>query len=175
MKILKPKDVKNGLYHLIGAVLIVLNYIRHGLAGYRTPRTFSIKQLDKAIDYDFKIVNRWLEYIRNYSGEQDPLRGKVVLELGAGADLGAGLLLLAMGVRKYIALDVNNLAVSVSNEFYERLFERMRKNQTYDVDFAKEQLGKFQRGEDSKLCYVVDKEFGNVQKLWHRIFICKLI
>ena len=31
-------------HYLIGAVLIVANYIRHSLLGYKTPRTFSSGQ-----------------------------------------------------------------------------------------------------------------------------------
>jgi len=44
MKILKPRDSKRMHHYLIGAVLIVANYIRHSLLGYKTPRTFSSGQ-----------------------------------------------------------------------------------------------------------------------------------
>lgn len=167
-KVLHPKDIRNRLYHIIGFIAVCFNYFRHMLLGYRTPRTFPITQYDKAIDYDFKIVNRWLDHIRKYTGESDPFKGKVVLELGAGADLGAGLLLLAKGTKKYIALDIHNLAESVPNEFYDKLIERMREKSEYDADFAREQLAKFQRGEESKLCYVVNKEF-NVSTIQEKI------
>ena len=158
-KKLNPKNIKNRQYHFIGAAFIVMNYFRHMLSGYKTPRTFSSSQVEKAVDYDLKIVNRWADYLRNYSGDANPLQDKVVLELGVGPDLGAGLILLAMGVKKYLALDVNNLAELAPKEFYKSLFERMRKDYDFNVDLAKEELEKYQRGEDSKLCYMIDKDF----------------
>ncbi len=44
IKTVKPGYVKNIRYHLIGAVFIILNYLRHSFFGYKTPRTFSINE-----------------------------------------------------------------------------------------------------------------------------------
>ena len=69
MIIIKPKTVSNRLYSFVGAVFIILNYIRNSLLGYRTPRTFSNKEYERAIDYDFRIVERWSDYLRVCSDE----------------------------------------------------------------------------------------------------------
>ncbi len=158
-KKLSPKDINNNSYHFIGAILIAINKFRHMLLGYKTPRTFSASQVKQTVDYEFKIVDRWLDYLRNYTGNKNPLNNKVVLELGVGPDLGTGLILLAMGAKKYYALDVHNLASLPQHELYESLLDRMRKSGYDNVDYAKEQLDKFFRGEDSGLCYVIDKDF----------------
>lgn len=160
MNILRPKDIYNKLYHFLGAIIIILNCIRHRLFGYRNPRPSSFAQIEKSIDYDFKIVERWNDYLCNYLKESNPFKNKIVLELGVGPDLGTGLLLLAKGAKKYIALDVNNLAGSVPVEFYGKLFEKLNNNNNeYHVAYLKDQLEKFKRGEVSQIAYIVDKNF----------------
>jgi len=159
MKILKPKYIRNRIYYFIGAGLIVLNCIRHRILGYRNPRPSSFSEVEKSIDYDFKIVNRWKGYLSTYLKEENPFKDKVVLELGVGPDLGTGLILLAEGAKKYIALDVNNLAGSVPVKFYGKLFERLNHKTGPDIERLKEQLKRFQRGEDSQISYIVDKNF----------------
>ncbi|WP_169703032.1 hypothetical protein [Candidatus Kuenenia stuttgartiensis] len=71
IKTVKPEDVKNIRYHLIGAVFIILNYLRHSSFGYKTPRTFSINEIERSIDYDFKVVDSWIEYLRFYSNDEN--------------------------------------------------------------------------------------------------------
>jgi hypothetical protein len=93
--------------------------------GYRTPRPFSITQINQAIDYDFGVVEKWTRYLHDYLKKTDFLKNKVVLELGPGPDLGIGLIFLAEGVRKYIGLDINRLAYSTPQEFYKRLLNFM--------------------------------------------------
>ena len=159
MKILKPRDVNNLLYYLLGAVLLVLNCMRHRLLGYRNPRPSSFAEVEKSIDYDFKIVKRWKEYLSGYLKEENPFKDKVILELGVGPDLGTGVILLAEGAKKYIALDVNNLARSVPVEFYGELFDRLHSDKGSDIEYLSTQLERFQRGEDSKISYIVDKDF----------------
>lgn len=159
MKILKPKDVRNSLYYLIGVVILVLNCLRHRLLGYRNPRPSSFAQVEKSIGYDLKIVKRWKEYLSGYLKEENPFKDKVILELGVGPDLGTGLILLAEGAKKYIALDVNNLAGSVPVEFYKKLFDILQSDKGSDIEYLKDQLERFQRGEDSQLSYIVDKDF----------------
>lgn len=157
-KILHPDSIKNRRYHFTGAALAVMNYFRHILLGYKTPRTFPSSEIEKTVDYDLRIVERWTNYLRNYSGDADPLQDKVVLELGVGPDLGTGAILLAMGARKYFALDVNNLAELATEEFYNHLFERMREDYNY-VDFAEKQVRKYLKKEESLMSYIVDNEF----------------
>lgn len=82
MKIIKPKDVKNIQYYFIGAIFIILNYIRHSLFGYKTPRVFSIHEIDRSVNYDLNVVDEWIEYLCSYSEEISPLKNKVIMELG---------------------------------------------------------------------------------------------
>lgn len=171
MRIVKPKYVENIQYYFIGAVLIILNYVRHSLFGYKTPRTFLINEIDRSINYDFKVVDEWNEYLCSYSREISPLKNKVILELGPGPDLGIGLILLALGVKKYIALDVNELAKSVPFEFYGKLFERLKdRYPDCDIEYLKEQLGKCYKREDAAISYIVDKNF-EVSKITDKVDI----
>jgi SAM-dependent methyltransferase len=160
MEIIKPKDVRNNRYYFLGGVYTVLNYMRRNLIGYNKPRPFSINQIERAIDYDFRLVEQWIEYLRNYSKESDPLKGKVILELGPGPDLGVGLILLALGANKYITLDVNNLIKSTPLEFYKQLFDEVkRRYSNCNVDYLREQLDECLKGGDGRITYVVDKNF----------------
>ncbi len=66
MKLLKPKDVRNSLYYFLGAVLLVLNYIRHFFLGYRNPRPSSFALVEKSIDarryvstIDYSFAKEW--------------------------------------------------------------------------------------------------------------------
>jgi len=74
--------------------------------------------------------------------------------------LGTGLILLAAGVKKYIALDVNRLATSAPLELYNKLFERIKgRFPNSDIDYLKEQLDKCYNREDFAISYIVDKNF----------------
>ena len=150
----------NRLYSFVGAVFIILNYIRNSLLGYRTPRTFSNKEYERAIDYDFRIVERWSDYLRVCSDENNAIKNKVVLELGPGPDLGTGFILSALGVKKYIALDVNGLAAYTPKYFYERLLERIKEKYPHsDIAYLKEQITKYYEGEESVVNYIVNRDF----------------
>lgn len=160
MKILQPQDIRNKLYHVVGDICIVLNYIRHNLSGYKTPRPFDVSEIEKAIDYDFRIVERWNNYLNGYLNDNEPFKDKIVLELGPGPDLGAGLILLAKGAKKYIALDVHNLATSTPVKLYVKLFEKFKRAfNDVIINEIKGELEKFQKGENSKIEYIVDKDF----------------
>ena len=165
MNIVKPNHVKNKQYYLIGVILIILNYFRHTLFGYKTPRTFSNEEIERSIEYDFNVVNGWLQYLPNDVDYKYFLEHKIILELGPGPDLGVGLILLAMGIKKYIALDVNELAMQVPDSFYDTLFIRIKKRfNKCDVDYLKRQLKFCLNNEESNLNYLVDKDF-NISKI----------
>ena len=159
-KIVYPKSIKNTPYHFTGLLFIMLNYIRHKLTGYNTPRTFSIEQIDQAINYDFKVAETWLQYLDHYTDQQDFFKDKVILELGPGADLGISLILLAMGVKKYIEFDVNQLDRSTPAEFYEKLLNILKnKYPNIDIPYLKEQLDGCRSGPGDRIKYIVDKNF----------------
>jgi len=160
MKIIRPRDSNNKNYYLIGGLIIILNYIRHKLFGYKTPRPFSIDQIDRAVDYDFNVIENWVSFLNKYSNKSVSLRGKTVLELGVGPDLGTGPILLAKGVEKYTAVDVFDLANTTPVKFYKKLFDRLEIiYPDCDIENIKEQLNKCYKREDSNLKYIVDKNF----------------
>ncbi|NUO09654.1 MAG: methyltransferase domain-containing protein [Candidatus Brocadia sp.] len=153
-------NFKNFLYHYTGTVFLILNCIRHKLFGYRTPRPFSIKEIERSINYDFSIVDNWMDTLHCYTKEKNLIKDKVVLELGPGQDLGTGLILLAIGIQKYIALDVNELAHATLFEFYNKLYEQIKNRYANsDIEYLKEQLIKCYNNENSNLSYIVDKNF----------------
>ncbi len=160
MEVIKTKDVRNIPYHLVGKILIMINFIRYSLLGYRTPRTFSLDQINRSIHYDLKVVENWIKHLADYSKTDTLLKDKVILELGVGPDLGIGAILVTLGVKKYVAFDVHALAKSTPYEFYGRLFDTVKeKYPECDVDYLKDQFMKCQKGEDAKIQYIVDKNF----------------
>ncbi len=161
MKIIQPPKVRNGWYHFVGGVFMLLNFVRHSLAGYRTPRTFSIDtDIGKSVAYDFSVVDGWLGGLSRCGKDTGYIRDKIILELGPGPDLGIGLILLAMGAKKYIAFDVNPLAKSAPQAFYEALFRALEeKFKGCDIAFLREELRRAYAGESARLAYIVDKRF----------------
>ena len=88
----------------------------------------------------------------DYTG--DTVDGKVVLELGPGADLGPALFLLDRGAQRYVTVDANRLIDQTPHRFYEELLKRL--------DHAEEiqpELEKTLAGNDDRIQYVVDSTF----------------
>jgi len=160
-KIVKPGKVSNRLYKLAGAAILIANKIRHAVGGYRTPRPFGASQIARAVKYDFDVIDGWMECLQRYSGGKVDLSGRRVLELGPGADLGAGLILLAGGAAKYTAVDAHNLAAAASGEFYEKLFEELaaRGNIETDIDTLRRELTLAQGGAGERLRYHCSRDF----------------
>jgi SAM-dependent methyltransferase len=149
---------RNGFYYVAGLGFLSLAKAKHLLRGYSTPKTFSTADVDRCVDYDLKVVDHWLEHLHSYAGEG--VEGKDVLELGPGSDVGTGIALLARGCSSYSACDVNDLALSAADRFYERLFERLR-NMPHAADLdgiAKEVEAAVER-KPSRLRYVVREDF----------------
>jgi SAM-dependent methyltransferase len=152
--------IHNNFYKLAGLLFLVRTKVKSQLRGYATPRPFPISEIDRAIDYDFAVVDKWLASLERYAGSSVMLHGKQVLELGPGADLGAGLYLLARGVASYNALDVNNLVESVPPAFYQRLFERLAERlPEIDITQLREQLLLTQQKRNERLNYVCRGDF----------------
>ena len=151
----------NHLYYWIGLFFLFLNKIRQSIQGYTNPRDFPITEVKKAIEYDFNVIDQWIKVLDEYSGSKSILKGKTILELGPGADLGIGIITLMKGARKYNAIDVNNLIDTALEQFYEELFKYIEdiKDKERDIDYLRSQLKLTQRRENDKLNYLVDKEF----------------
>jgi SAM-dependent methyltransferase len=152
-----PGKVSNRLHHCVGGAILLANKVRHAVRGYRTPRLFDASQIARGVEYDISVVDGWMDCLKRYSLPDADLAGKRVLELGPGADLGVGLILLASGAEKYTARDIHNLAASASGEFYDRLFENLADRA--DIDSLRHQLDLTRNGSPEKLCYQCDPKF----------------
>jgi hypothetical protein len=161
IKAIHPKNVNDSLFKLIGGMALFLNKCRHTLLGYRNPRTFSADQIQRSVEYDFKIVGRWQGYLAEYLGDPSPLKGKRILELGPGPDLGNGLILLAAGAEQYHAIDVHDLAHSAADEFYKELFSRLDSEYGHSIDLTalRSELDLAVKGKSGRLNYVCRKDF----------------
>ena len=151
----------NIFYHVAGFGILVLNKIRHAIQGYRSPRPFPISEINRAIDYDYSVVDHWIEALSEYVGKPVSLENRTILELGPGADLGAGLITLLRGARKYNALDVNNLAATVPMALYDALFAKMRRDGAAEdeIGLLSQQLNLTSAGSNDRLNYVVRDDF----------------
>jgi SAM-dependent methyltransferase len=130
------------------------------LAGYSTPRPFSARNYERAINYDIQVVDNWLSFLREYTGQLTGLECKEVLELGPGADLGVGLYLLAKGAGRYSAVDVNNLVKSVPGGFYECFFEYLKRIDPHiNVNSLRHELRMTQTNTGNRLNYVIREDF----------------
>lgn len=150
----------NILLKLIGGIFIILNKIRHEIQGYQTPRAFSVNEIDRAVNYDFEVVNSWLKHLGAYINNSNYLFGKNILELGPGADLGVGLILLAKGAKKYNAVDVNNLVKNTPSELYSHLFDKIQQEiPVAKINFLTEQLSFTKQEKNDCLNYLCKKDF----------------
>ncbi|MDP6046103.1 MAG: methyltransferase domain-containing protein [Phycisphaerae bacterium] len=156
-QIVNPEKVSNRLNKLAGAAILIANKVRHACLGYRTPRPFDASQVDRAVDYDFTVVDGWTGCLEQYCRGAVDLSGRRVLELGPGADLGVGLILLAMGAESYTAFDVHNLADSAGGAFYEQLFEKLADRA--DIDSLRRELALAREGAGQNLAYRCDPSF----------------
>ena len=159
--ILNLPEPNNLFCHLAGTTILLLNKIRHSIEGYKTPRTFPISEIDRAIDYDINVVNNWTDALKEYADNNFSLEGRRILELGPGADLGIGLTLLSRGAEKYNALDIHNLVKSVPDAFYERLFTRMQNEgvNAKAIEDLKVQLTRTTADSNDRLNYVCRNDF----------------
>ena len=164
-ELITPKCRGNFYCWFMGGLILMANKIRHAVQGYLTPRTFPVTDYARAINYDISVLNSWLHYLRDYTDSKVTLQDMNILELGPGADLGIGLLLLANGANRYCSLDVNNLVVSVPQDFYETLFSHIEQKNLATVDIAtlRTELHLTHVGKNRNLNYVCDPEFNLMQ------------
>ena len=160
-ELIYPQSKNNFYCWLSGALILAANKVRHTVQGYITPRTFPISDFDRAVEYDISVVTSWKHYLDRYTGTATGIEGMNILELGPGADLGIGLLLLAHGAGKYCALDINNLVESVPDEFYTALFKRIETEKISKTNLSdlKKELECTRNNENHRLNYICDKNF----------------
>jgi len=114
-KISPPLD-SNFFCWFSGGIILALNKVKHTIQGYTTPRTFSINDIARSITYDYSVVALWNHFLKEYCGSEYSIQNKAILELGPGADLGVGLILLSIGAKKYNSLDINNPSDNLKTE-----------------------------------------------------------
>jgi SAM-dependent methyltransferase len=131
------------------------------LGGYSSPKPFNFSLPERCVSYDLQVVDNWLSHLGQYlnADGEAALRGRNVLELGPGSDLGAGLYLLSKGARTYSACDVNGLALAVPDAFYERLFARFPADSRKTIVQIREELVRAKSGVSSRINYVVRSDF----------------
>jgi SAM-dependent methyltransferase len=153
-------NVRDAFMFLAGLVFLTLAKARNVLSGYSSPKPFRLNETDRCIAYDLKIVDEWLKHLRAYAGDQLSVRGKAVLELGPGSDLGVGLYLLAKGAAVYHACDVNDLTQHAPESFYTALIDRITAMGTSaSREFLESQIRDARRGAASQLRVVVSGDF----------------
>jgi SAM-dependent methyltransferase len=124
-RIVQPPRARNRLYKSAGLALLCMNKLRYAVRGYRDPRPFAVSDNDRAIAYDLAVIEAWRRQLGAYLGTEFSFAEQSILELGPGADLGVGLALLALGARRYTAVDANELAGATPRVFYERLLDHL--------------------------------------------------
>lgn len=145
------------LYHIFGAIILVLNKIRYTIFGYGRPRPFSVSEIDRAISYDLNVFDGWLKQLKNYSGVSD-ITGKNILELGPGADLGNAFIALARGAATYTAFDANPLAKNCPDNLYEKLFSVLDQKFGASQIELKSELVKL-KNNSGRIRYICDRNF----------------
>jgi len=160
VEVMNLRKTHNFIYYFTGLFFLFLSKLKNLMQGYRSPRPFGILDFKKAIEYDFRVVDGWLHFLKEYSGD-DSLKGKTILELGPGADLGVGIITLMKGAEKYNAIDVNDLVKFVPDEFYRELFGYIDKINGIkpDIDFLRTQLELARGGKTGKLNYLCRSDF----------------
>lgn len=120
----EPRERSGALLHLAGIALMAANKVRRTFRRYDRPRPWSARDVDRSVDYVFALFKNWQTGFRD-AGVDDWLRGRHVLELGPGPDLGTGLVLLAHGAESYVAVDRFPLLGSTPDTFYDALLHRL--------------------------------------------------
>jgi hypothetical protein len=115
----------NTLYRVAGTGFLGLAWLKHKVQGYRTPRPFALDDAEQCIAYDWSVVEGWRDALREYCSTTEPFRGRDILELGPGADLGVAGFLLALGAASYRAADANPLLAAPPGGFYAPLTRRV--------------------------------------------------
>ncbi len=151
----------NWFYHFTGIGFLFFSKTKNVFQGYSSPKPFSLKEYERAIEYDIKVVDNWLSFLEDYIGEDNFIVNKNILELGPGEDLGVGLYLLSKGIARYNAIDVNPLAENTPSRFYELFFEYLKKKNIKDsiIDFLQEELYKTQKRNNNRLNYICRDDF----------------
>ncbi len=156
-----PSVSNQSINYFAGLTIMFLNKIRREIKGYTSARGFDFENINRVINYDMRVIKRWVDYLELYEKGASRIEGKNILELGPGADLGIGLIMLAEGATSYNALDVHNLVKDVPDTFYDQLFKVLEQDPFLktNIDFLQSQLKKTQQDQNDLLNYLCRKDF----------------
>lgn len=155
------KPFSHLFYYWLGIAVQAAKKIKHCIvSGYTSPRSFSSASFEQAVEHDVSVVARWTEYLSIYTGDAS-VKGKKVLELGPGPDLGTGMILVWKGAKQYTAVDAYPLALKASGRLYELLLEYLEDSGrgAVTLDFLRASLHDAVTKRDGVLRYCVDERF----------------
>jgi len=115
--------LRQSFFWWLGLGILFTNKIRYGITGYHRPREFSVDDTRRAVKYDHDVVERWENVLVERGFGSQPFAGKRILELGPGADLGVGLILVAKGADAYTAFDKNPLVDRAPKELHNAVID----------------------------------------------------
>jgi hypothetical protein len=152
-------SLRDSFFFMTGIGFLALAKAKNILLAY-TPKSISMSDIPRCVEYDIKIVDRWLYQLAVYTNNDNYLNGKNVLELGPGSDLGMGIYLLSKGCVRYDACDIFDLMKSTPDNFYEQFFEKLKSIKSeVSIDFLRKQLIEAKNGNPSQLNYKVSNDF----------------
>ncbi len=150
-------SVRATILFFVGMKVLFLNKIRYTILGYHKPRPFTVAERDRAFTYAHETVARWEKALVEVTKSAHPFAEKRVLELGPGADLAPGLLLLAAGAKRYVGLDKNNLLEQVPQNWYQPLLDEIiDPAQRQDIS---QELNAYEAHQSSALSWIQDVAF----------------
>ncbi|GEO98745.1 hypothetical protein GCM10007887_19280 [Methylobacterium haplocladii] len=149
--------LKNRLFYGLGLAALAGASLRHRVGGYRNPTDFSPDDWPRAIAHVVDIVLDWRKHLDTRHGAKN-LAGLDILELGPGATLGTGVLLVGLGARSYHAIDAFDLAGRTPPGFYRALAEA-ELPPVFDRARILWAVDALERGRTDPVGYVVTPEF----------------
>lgn len=161
--------LRNGLFYGLGFAALGLACLRHRVGGYRRPTEFSPSDWPRSVAHVVAIVEDWRHHLCAGDGRPLDIRDRDVLELGPGATLGTGVLLMGLGARSYRAVDAFPLAGRAPAGFYRALAEA-ELPAAYDRARIRSALEAIERGEPEPVSYVADPGFDVVRAAQGRGF-----
>lgn len=162
-------SLRNGFHYALGLAALAAASLRHRIGGYRRPTDFSPDDWPTAVTHVREIVEDWIRHLAGPDGRAYDLMGLDILELGPGATLGTGVLLVGLGARSYRAIDAFALAKGTPLGFYRALEEAVREAD-FDEARIRNAVDEVANQGSDPITYVVDRDFDIVRAAAGRSF-----
>ncbi|GEP10505.1 class I SAM-dependent methyltransferase [Methylobacterium gnaphalii] len=162
-------SLRNGFHYALGLAALAAASLRHRIGGYTRPTDFSPDDWPTAVTHVHEIVEDWRRHLAGQDGQPYGLTGLDILELGPGATLGTGVLLVGLGARSYRAIDAFALAKRTPSEFYWVLTQTVQ-GPELDQARLRDAVDGLVSGRSDPITYVVDPSFDIVHGAAGRSF-----